>query len=112
MTDYFVAGGIYTNPLGQEKFELAAPGPGEPPYLMVGGVMTYFQVLWENAHLYRLNPDYSLSLVAASPTALERGIKAPPRIEPPRSLRQKLQKLVKIAPPGTGSSGDSQAQTD
>jgi hypothetical protein len=64
MNEYFVAGGTYTNLKGEERFDLVCPGPGEPPYVMVDGVMDYFRMVWQKAHLYRVENDYSLTLVA------------------------------------------------
>ncbi len=94
MPQFFVAGGSYLSPLGREKFDLFSPGPGEPPYVMVEGVMDYFKLIWQDAHLYRVDPDYTLTLVAASFKALERGIKAPARVVPDEALREKLSKLT------------------
>jgi hypothetical protein len=94
MNEYFVAGGIYKNLKGEECFDLVCPGPGEAPYLMVGGVMDYFRLVWQNAHLYRLEDDYTLVLVAPSPEALQWGVKAPERVVPNATLLEKLRKVI------------------
>ncbi len=107
MNDYFVAGGTYTNLEGEERFDLVCPGPGEPPYLLTDGVMDYFRVIWQNAHLYRVEGDYSLILVAHSPEALSWGVKAPERVTPDASLLQQLQKV--ICHHGPESSGSCQS---
>jgi hypothetical protein len=92
--DYFVAGGTYTNLKGEELFDLVCPRPGEPPYVMTDGVMRYFRLIWQNAHLYRVEADYTLSLVAPSAEALQRGVQAPERIIPDAVLLQKLHKAL------------------
>jgi len=94
MNEYFVAGGIYKNLKGEERFDLVCPGPEEPPYVLLRGVMAYFGVIWQNAHLYRLEDDYSLTLVASSPEALQWGVKAPERVTPDAALREQLQKVI------------------
>ncbi len=92
--DYFVAGGTYTNLKGEELFDLVCPGSGEPPYVMNDGVMSYFRLIWQNAHLYRVEADYTLSLVTPSPEAIQLGVKAPQRVTPDKALLQKLQKAL------------------
>ncbi len=100
MNKYFVAGGIYTNLNGEEWFDLVCPGPGEPPYIMVVGVMDYFnKLIWQNAHLYRVEDDYSLSLVAPSPEALQWGVKAPELVWPDANLLEKLRAVIKQGTP-------------
>jgi hypothetical protein len=94
MNEYFVAGGSYKNLKGEERFDLVCPSPGEPPYVLIGGVMAYFRLIWQNAHLYRLEDDYSLTLVAPSPEALQWGVKAPERVTPDATLREQLQKVI------------------
>ena len=94
MSEYFVAGGIYTNLKGEVSFDLVCPSPGELPYVMIGGVMDYFRLVWQNAHLYRLEDDYTLTLVAPSPEALQFGVKAPERVTPSAALKEKLQKVI------------------
>jgi hypothetical protein len=66
MSEYFVARGTYTNLKGEDYFHLVCPGPGEPPYVLVEGVMEYFRLVWQNVHLYRVEDDYTLSLVVLS----------------------------------------------
>jgi hypothetical protein len=100
MNKYFVAGGTYTNLKGEERFDLVCLGPGEPPYVMVVGVMDYFnRLIWQNAHLYRVEGDYSLSLMAPSPEALEWGVKAPERVWPDANLLEKLRAVIKQGTP-------------
>jgi hypothetical protein len=94
MDEYFVAGGTYTNLMGEERFDLVCPGPGEPPYVLINGVMDYFRLVWQSAHLYRVEDDYSLTLVAPSPEALHWGVKAPERVTPDADLLQQLQKVI------------------
>jgi hypothetical protein len=107
MTEYFVAGGTYSNREGEERFDLVCPGPGEPPYVLVDSVMVYFRLIWQYAHLYRVEDDYSLSLVSPSPEALQWGVKAPERVIPDAALLEKLQKVV--GHPGSGLSGGCQS---
>jgi hypothetical protein len=95
MSEYFVAGGTFTNPKGEESFDLVCPGPGEPPYLMVGSVMRYFRLIWQNAHLYRVEEDYTLTLVAPSPEALQLGIEAPDKVWPDANILKKLRVFIK-----------------
>jgi hypothetical protein len=94
MSEYFVAGGTYKNHEGEERFDLGCPGPGEPPYVMIAGVMDYFRLVWQNAHLYRVEDDYSLTLVAPSPEALQLGVQAPERVTPGAALLEQLQKVI------------------
>jgi hypothetical protein len=95
MNDYFVAGGTFTNLEGEERFDLVCPGPGEPPYVLVGGIMDYFRLIWQSAHLYRVEDDWSLSLIAPSPEALQLGIEAPEKVWPDASLLKKIQAVIK-----------------
>ncbi len=97
-SEYFVVGGTYTNLKGEEKFDLICPGPGESPYVLFDSIMGYFRLLWQNAHLYRVEDNYSLSLVAASPEALGFGIKAPERVSPEADLLEKLKTVIKHSP--------------
>jgi hypothetical protein len=73
---YFVIGGTYKNLKGEERFELVCQGPGEQPYVLIESVMAYFKLIYKNAHLYRVEDDYSLTLVVPSPEALRWGVKA------------------------------------
>ena len=101
MSEYFVAGGLYQSPTGKERFDLVPLGPGEPQYVTGDGVMWYFKLIWENSHLYRVEEDYTLVLVAPSPEALNRGIKAPQRVTPDPQLLEKLQASIRHHPPPT-----------
>ncbi len=107
MNKIFVAGGTYTNLKGEERFDLVCPGPGELPYVLVDSIMDYFRLVWQSAHLYRVEDDYSLTLVAPSPEALQWGIKAPERVTPSADLLEKLQKVICHAGPGPSSSCQS-----
>ena len=108
MNKHFVAGGMYTNLNGEEWFELVCPGPGEPPYVLADNVVGYFRLVWQNAHLYRVEDDYSLSLVASSPEALQWGVKAPVRVWLDTDLVEKIKAVVKhstAAPDKSGPDG-------
>jgi hypothetical protein len=108
MTEYIVAGGIFKNvEEGDEWFDLICPGPGQPPYVMGEDAMGYFRLIWQNAHLYRVEDDYTLSLVALSPEALQWGVKAPERIKPGAALLEQLQKA--ICHQGPAQSGSCQS---
>jgi hypothetical protein len=98
MGEYFVAGGVFQKLQG-EKFDLVSPGPGESPYVLPDSIMDYFRKLSANAHLYRVEADYSLTLVALSPEALRRGVKAPDKVRPDAKLTEKLRLIVKHDPP-------------
>ena len=95
MNEYFVAGGTYKNLKGEEWFDLVCLGPGEPPYVMVGGVIDYFQLVWQDVHLYRVEEDYTLTLVAPSPEALQLGIEAPEKVWPDANILKKLRVFIK-----------------
>ncbi len=90
MMEYFVAGGVYLDFEGNEHFTLLAPHRAEPPFLMINGVKPYFSRLSQQAHLYRVEPDYTLSLVAPSSQALAWGIKAPERVTLDQEVLKKL----------------------
>jgi hypothetical protein len=94
MHQYFVAGGIYQDPQGNEHFSLLSPAREKPPYLMIDGVRRYFNRLSQHGHLYRVEEDYSLSLVAPSPQALEWGIKAPEKVTLDGKMLEKLQAVM------------------
>jgi len=96
MSVYFVVGGIFQDINGNEKFALACPRPTEPPYVMVDDIMRYF-LIWQNAHLYQVEEDYTLALFAPSPEALKCGIKAPERVTPDEDLLEKLQAVIELA---------------
>ncbi len=93
MTDFFVAGGVYLDLEGNEHFTLLGPNREEPP-LMINGVRRYFGRLSQQAHLYRVEKDYTLSLVAPSCQALEWGIKAPERVTLDREALEKLRAVI------------------
>ncbi|MFZ2088550.1 MAG: hypothetical protein WAU47_08240 [Desulfobaccales bacterium] len=95
MSEYFVAGGVYKDYQGKERFVLMAPTRKEPPYLMINGFTPYFGLLGHKAHIYRVEEDYTLSLVAPSVTALEWGVKAPEKVALCRKVLKKLQTAVK-----------------
>ena len=95
MNDYFVAGGTFINLEGEERFDLVCPSPGEPPYVLVDGIMDYFMLIWQGAHLYRVEADYTLSLVAPSPEALQFGVKAPERVRPDANLLEILRGVIR-----------------
>jgi hypothetical protein len=63
---------------------------------MINGVMPYFKMIWQDAHLYRVEQDYTLVLVAPSPEALQRGIKAPERVTPDANLLEKLFSAIRV----------------
>jgi hypothetical protein len=94
MSKYFVAGGTYKDLKGEEFFVLVCPDSGDLPYIMVDGVLNYFRLVWQSAHLYRLEDDYTLTLVALSPEAAQRGIKAPERVTPNAALMEKLRTVI------------------
>jgi len=96
MSVYFVAGGSYQDLNGNECFALACPRPNEPLYVMVDEITRYF-LIWQNAHLYQVEEDYTLALFAPSPEALKCGIKAPERVTPDEDLLEKLQAVIKLS---------------
>jgi hypothetical protein len=99
MSKYFVAGGIYKDLKGEERFDLVCQGPGEPPCVLIESVMAYFGFIWQNAHLYRVENDYTLTLVAPSHEALRGGVGAPEKVWPDANLLNKLQAVIKQATP-------------
>lgn len=103
MSEYFVAGGTYKNLNGEERFDLVCPGPEEPPYILINSLMEYFRLIWQSAHLYKVEDDYSLTLVAPSPEALSCGVKAPERVTPDANLLQQLQKVICRGPESTSN---------
>ena len=98
MNEYFVAGGTYQDPNGNEYFALACPSTSEPPYIMVNGIMCYF-VIWQKAHLYQVEADYTLSLLAPSPEALQCGVNAPEKVLPDGNLLEKIRAAIKQGTP-------------
>jgi hypothetical protein len=98
MSAYLVAGGVFQDLDGNELFSLVCPGPGELPYVMAEDKKPYFKLIWQNAHLYKVQDDYSLSLVDSSPEALQWGVMAPERVTPDPVLHKKLQTAFKALP--------------
>jgi hypothetical protein len=97
MGQFFVAGGIFTDPRGQERFALVCPSPEDQPLVMGDSLSRYFIQIWHHAHLYRIEKDFSLTLVAASPLALHGGIKAPERVTPSSTWLDRLRNLVTLS---------------
>jgi hypothetical protein len=94
MSIYIVAGGIFKNEEGEERFDLICPGPGQPPYVLGEDVLGYFKLIWQSSHLYRVEDDYTLSLVVVSPEALEWGVKAPELVTLDEELRERLKVVL------------------
>ena len=94
MSVYFVAGGVYQDYRGKERFVLMAPNQEAPPYLMIDGLTQYFTLLRHQAHIYRVEEDYTLSLVAPSSKALAWGVRAPERVRLDQDSLAKLQTLM------------------
>jgi hypothetical protein len=90
VSNYLVAGGIFQDLEGNELFTLVCPSTGDLPYVMEDGIKPFFKLIWQNAHLYQVEEDYSLTLAALSPEAIERGVKAPERVKPDKELFEKL----------------------
>ncbi len=108
MNEYFVAGGINIDLQGEERFDLVSTGPGEAPYVLINSVIGYFRLLWQNSHLYRVEHDYSLSLVATSSKAQQCGVEAPVKVWPDANLLEKLQAVIKhtsVTPDKKGEDG-------
>jgi hypothetical protein len=57
---------------------------------MIKGVRRYINRLCQQAHVYRVEKDFTLSLVAPSSQALEWGIKAPERVTLDQEALKKL----------------------
>jgi len=89
-----VAGGIFQDLEGNELFTLLCPSTGDLPYVMDDGLKPYFKLIWQNAHLYQVEEDYSLTLAALSPEAVEWGIKAPERVTLEKNLCEKLKTVL------------------
>jgi hypothetical protein len=98
MSTYLVAGGVFQDLDGNELFTLVCPGHGELPYVMEEGDSSYFKLIWQNAHLYQVEDDYSLALVAPSPEALQWGVMAPEKVTPDPALYKKLKTAFKALP--------------
>jgi hypothetical protein len=95
MGSYFVAGGLYHDLNGNEVFSLVCPSSEELPYVMDEGIKPYFMLIWQNAHLYQIEEDYTLALAASSPQALQNGVMAPERVTLSPDLSQRLQTVLK-----------------
>ena len=94
MSEHIVAGGIFKNEKGDEWFDLICPGPGQPPYVMGEDAISLFLLVWQNAHLYRVEEDYTLSLVAISTEGLQFGVEAPEKVWPDENLLRKIQAAI------------------
>jgi hypothetical protein len=69
---YLVAGGIFQDLNSNGLFSLVcSTSPGELPYVLEEGKGSYFKLIWENAHLYQVEDDYTLTLVDLSLQALD-----------------------------------------
>jgi hypothetical protein len=108
MGQYFVIGGIFQKINGHEAFTRVCPNNCKMPYVMVEGVMDYFRLVWESAHLYRVEEDFTLVLVAPSPEALQIGVKAPEKVWPDEDLLKKLQAVIKQSTPSDIQEEDGQ----
>lgn len=97
MGHHFVAGGIFVDPKGNERFGLLCPGPGEKPLVMGKGLSPYFNQVWQHAHLYRVENDLSLTLIAASPVALKWGVGAPEKVTPQKNWTEKLRAIISLS---------------
>ena len=95
MSNYLVAGGVFQDLDGNELFTLVCPAPGELPYVMSEGESSYFKLVWQNAHLYQVKEDYSLTLVAPSAEALQWGVMAPEKVTPDPALYKQLKTAFK-----------------
>ena len=98
MGTYLVAGGVFQDLDGNESFSLVCTSPGELPYLLEEGKSSYFKLIWNNAHLYQVEDDYTLTLVDLSPEALQCGVLAPERVTPDPTLFKKLQTALTTLP--------------
>jgi hypothetical protein len=97
MGHFFVAGGIFTDPKGKERFALVCPKAGDKPLVMADSLSHYFIMIWRHAHLYRIEEDFSLTLVAASPLALQGGVGAPEQVMPNTNWVEKLEAIVSLS---------------
>ncbi len=92
---YIVAGGIFQKSDGDGLFTLVCPATGELPYVLEKGIKPYFKLIWQNAHLYEVEEDYTLTLVDVSTEALDCGVLAPERVTLDSELVEKLQISLK-----------------
>lgn len=97
MGQFFVAGGVFIDPKGKERFALVCPGAQEKPLVMADSLNRYFVRIWHHAHLYRVERDFSLTLVAASPVALHVGIGAPEKVTPSGTWLERLRDQVSLS---------------
>jgi hypothetical protein len=98
MSHYFVAGGIFSDPKGNERFILFCRGPGEKPLVMGNGLSPYFiKQIWHHGHLYRVEDDLSLTLIAASPIAIEWGVGAPEKVTLPKKWIERLLAIISLS---------------
>ena len=95
MANYLVAGVVFQDLDGSELFTLVCPAPGELPYVMSEGESSLFKLIWQNAHLYQVEDDYSLALVAPSAEALQRGERAPEKVTPDPTMYKQLKNACK-----------------
>ena len=100
MSTYLVAGGIFQDLEGNELFTLVCPSTGDLPYVMDDVQKHYFKLIWQNAHLYQVEKDYSLTLAALSPEAVEWGVKAPERVTLDKNLFEKLKAVLQAKESG------------
>lgn len=89
-----MAGGIFKNEEGEERFDLISSGPGQPPYVLAEDVLEYFKLIWQSSHLYRVEDDYTLSLIFVSLEALVWGVKAPEHVTLDEDLRERLKVVL------------------
>ena len=68
------------------------------PYVLKEGMKPYFKLIWQNAHLYQVEADYTLALVDSSPEALQWGVMAPEKVTPDAELGKKLRTACKALP--------------
>lgn len=77
-------------------FTLVCPSTGDLPYVMKESMRPYFKLIWQNAHLYQVEENYSLALVDQSPEALQWGVKAPERVIPEPELENILRSACAV----------------
>jgi hypothetical protein len=97
MSHYFVAGGVFLDSKGCERFSLLSQRPGENPLVMGNGLSPYFNKIWHHAHLYRVENDLSLTLIATSPVALNWGVGAPEKVTPQKNWIEKLRAIISLS---------------
>jgi len=98
MDHYFVAGGIFSDPKGKERFILLCPEAEDKPLVMGNGLRHYFiKQIWHLGHLYRVENDLSLTLIATSPVALEWGIGAPEKVTLQEKWIEELLAIISLS---------------